>query len=290
MFRSSLAAALAAILLLPALAWADAFDNYTNPILAKVPDSKLALPVKRLTTALLVEHGRALPGTTAAMVVVRTNDGRFAKLLVRPAAQKISAKETVPILLVERFVTYREGEERTIAASGQDVRLFADFHMSLDIGQVVPAKVGGDLRCVLKDDEISLEPVGRAEIFVVTKHFPEASPKKGTKLVVGEKFEPAYFNGKYTLFDDGRRSGTLVLKVAESGDVDGFYYSDKDGQKYEVAGKVGNPKHQVEFTITFPRTAQYFRGMLFTGDGRAMAGTSRLQERDTAFYAVRIEE
>ena len=289
MLRFSLGVGLAS-LLLPAIARADAFDNYTNPILAKVPDSKLAVPVKRVTTALLVEHGRALPGATAAMVVVRTNDGRLAKMLVRPAAQKISADETVPILLVERFVTYREGEERTIAASGHDVRLFADFHMSLDIGQVVPAKVGGDLRCVLKDDELTLEPVGKAEIFIVTKHFPEANPKKGTKVVVGEKFEPEYFNGKYKLYDDGRRSGTLVLKVIDNGDVDGHYYSDKDGQKYEVSGKVGNPKHQIEFTVTFPRTAQYFRGMLFTGDGRAMAGTSRLQDRETAFYAVRIEE
>jgi hypothetical protein len=286
MLRSSLVV----LLLLPALLRADAFDNYTNPILGKVPDHKLALPVKKLTTEMLVEHGRALPGATAAMVVVRTNDGKFAKLLVRPAAQKISADEVVPILMIERFVTFREGEERTIAASGHDVRLFADFQMSLDIGQVVPAKVGGDLRCTLKDGELTLEPIGKAEMFVVTKHLPEANPKKGPKVVVGEKFEPEYFNGKFKLYDDGRRSGILVLKVIDNGDVDGFYYSDKDGAKYEVSGKIGNPKHQIEFTVTFPRTAQYFRGMLFTGDGRAMAGVSRLQDRETGFYAVRIEE
>src|SRR5205823_3981278 len=97
MSRSSLGTALAALLVVPAVARADAFDNYTNPILGKAPDSKLALPVKKLTPAMMVEHGRALPGATAAMVVVRTNDGRFAKLLLRPAAQKITADETVPI-------------------------------------------------------------------------------------------------------------------------------------------------------------------------------------------------
>jgi len=290
MFRSWVVAALAAILTVPAVARSDAFDNYTNPILAKIPASKLALPVKQLTTALMVEHGRALPGATSAMVVVRTNDGRLAKLLVRPAAQRVSADETLPILLVERFVTYREGEEKTIAAAGADLRLFGGFHLSLDIGQVVPAKVGGDLRCVAQGDELVLEPVGKAELFVVTKHLPEATPKKGAKVVVGEKFEPEYFNGKYKLYDDGRRSGTLVVKVSGNGDVDGYYYSDKDGQKYEVAGRLANPKHVVEFTITFPRTVQHFRGMLFTGDARAIAGTSRLQERETGFYAVRIDD
>jgi hypothetical protein len=291
MLRCWVGTALAALFAVPALARADAYDNYTNSILAKVPASKLAEQVKKLTPELMIAHGRALPGITAAFVVVRTNEGRLAKLLVRPADQKISENEHLPIVLVERFVTFREGEERTIHASGHDTRLFGDFHFSLDIGQVVPAKVGGDLRFVVDGDKSWLEPVGKAEMFLVTKHLPEATPKKGPKVVVTEKFEPAYFNGNYKLYSDGRRSGTLQLKLAEnSKDVDGWYYSDKDGAKYEVSGTIGNPKHLLEFTIQFPRTIETFRGMLFTGDGKAIAGTSRLQERETGFYAVRIED
>jgi hypothetical protein len=290
MRRFRAGAVFAALLLAPAAARADAFDNYTNPILAKVPGSKSAEALKQLTPEQMVEHSRALPGATAAFVVVRTNDGRLAKLLVRPAAHKLSGGGTVPILLVERFVTYREGDERTVVASGHDVRLFPGFRFSLDIGQAVPEKLGGDLLYVADGDKSYLEPVGKAELFLVTKHLPEANPKKGSKLVVGEKFEPAYFNGTYKLFDDGRRSGTLKLKVLDNGEVEGAYYSDKDGQKYEVSGHLGNPKHLVEFTIQFPQTIQTFRGMLFTGDARAIAGTSRLQERETGFYAVRVEE
>jgi hypothetical protein len=282
---------LAVFLLLPAIVHADAFDNYTNLILAKVPASKLAEPIKALTADLMVQHSRALPGTTAAFLVVKTNDSRYAKLLVRPAAQKVSHTETVPILFIERFVTFKEGEERTVAASGQDTRLFAGFHFSLDIGQVVPPKLGGDLRFVVEGDRSWLEPVGKAEMFLVTRHLTEANPKKGAKVVVGEKFDPAYFAGTYKLHADGRRSGTLKLKLSDNGkEVEGWYYSDKDGAKYEVSGSIGNPKHQVEFTIQFPRTIETFRGMLFTGDARAIAGTSRLQDRETGFYAVRVDE
>ncbi|MCS7047452.1 MAG: hypothetical protein NZO58_13930, partial [Gemmataceae bacterium] len=86
------------------------------------------------------------------------------------------------------------------------------------------------------------------------------------------------------------RSGTLHLKVADNGQVSGAFYSDKDGSKYEVEGKIGNPNHTITFLITFPRTVQHFTGAMFTGDGKAIAGFARLQERETAFYAVRIEE
>src|SRR5438270_13449345 len=111
MTRFSLPASALLFLLAPTGAYADAFDNYTNPMLAKVPAWKLATQVKQLTTEMMVEHNRALPGTTAAFIVVRTNDGRLAKLLVRPAAQKLSEGDTVPILFIERLVTFKEGEE-----------------------------------------------------------------------------------------------------------------------------------------------------------------------------------
>jgi hypothetical protein len=279
------------VIVLPAWARADAFDNYTNPILAKVPKSDLAEPIKQLTIEQMIQHSRALPGATAAFIVVKTNDNRLAKLLVRPAAHKLSDTETVPIALIERFVTFKEGEERTVVASGHDLRLFAGFNLSLDIGQPVPPKLGGDLRYVVEGDKSWLEPVAKAEMFLVTKHFPEANPAKGAKVVIGEKFEPAYFNGTYKLYSDGRRSGKLQLKLSENGkEVEGWYYSDKDGAKYEVAGAIGTPKYLVEFNIQFPRTIETFRGMLFTGDGRAIAGMSRLQDRETGFYAVRVEE
>lgn len=281
---------LAGFALAPAAAWADAFDNYTNVILAKVPEAKSVEKITRLTPQMMVQHSRALPGASAAFIVVKTNDKRYAKLLVMPARQKISDTESVPIVLVDRYVTFREGDERTIHASGQNVRLFVDFRLSLDIGQVAPANVTADLRVVQDKDDYYLEPIGKAEMYLVTKHLPEANPARPEKLVVGAQFEMRYFNGQYKLYDDGRRSGMLHLKVLDNGEITGHYFSDKDGQKYDVSGKVGPmPLHKIEFIITYPRTAQIFSGHLFTGDGRAITGSSVLQGVTAGFYATRIE-
>jgi hypothetical protein len=278
-------------LLTPALARADAFDLYFNKLLASIPESKNAAKTGKVTNTLMVKHSRALPGIGETFIVVKTNDKRWAKLLVRPAGHKISDDESKPIVIIERYVTFREGEERTVQVSGQNVRLFEDFRFSLDIGQVAPKDIAADLRVGVDKGNFFLEPIDKAEIYIVTKHLPEAVPPKTGKLVVGEKFEMHYFNGAYKLYDDGRRSGTLHLKVAENGVVSGHYFSDKDGQKYEVEGKVSNvTKNMIDFSITYPRTIQTFTGFLFTGDGRALTGSSRLDNRETGFYALRIED
>ncbi|MFO0846647.1 MAG: hypothetical protein U0797_30480 [Gemmataceae bacterium] len=265
----------------------DVFDHYNNPALARLTEGKNARELKRLTPSDVVEHDRVLPGHTSAFLVVRTNGGRLAKLLVQAGKQKIDAERAVPILSIERFVTFKEGEVQTRLATGANQSLYAGFRFSLDLGQVVPEALGGDLRFVVEGDKVYAEPVGKARLYVVTQHDPSTAPRKGGKFVMGSRFSADYFNGTFRLHDDGRRSGKLVLKVDEERRVSGAYYSDKDGQRYEVTGKVGSPPHAVEFTVKLPRTEQTFRGMLFTGDGRAIAGTSKLADRESAFYATR---
>jgi hypothetical protein len=274
----------------PRLGRADAFDSYTNTVLNKVPGAAGVKEIKQLTPGLIADHARALPNTTEAFVVVRTNEGRSAKLLVQTAKQRTPQGTLIPILLIERYVTYKEGEERAVKESGKNVKLFSDFQFSLDIGQVVPASVGGDLHFVAAKGKTYTEPVGKAKLYLVTKPLPEAKPKKENKLVPGAAFLPKYFNGTYQLHDDGRRSGTLHLKVGAKNEVTGNYFSEKDGRKYQVKGKVGTPPHSIQFTIIFPAAKQVFQGWMFTGDGKAIAGSSRLQDRDTGFYAVRVEE
>jgi hypothetical protein len=277
------------ILLAPRLIQADAFENYTNDLLGKIPSAAGVLQVKELTPELLVEHNRVLPNIKAAFIVVKTNEGRYSKLLVQAGGQKVGDK-TLPILSIERFVTYKEGEERTIVAEGKDIRLFQDFQFSLDLGQVVPAAVGGDIRLVVAEDKTFVQPIGKAAIYLVTRPLAEAAPKKPEKVIIGAAFDPKYFTGSYKLYDDGRRAGKLVLKVAGDGYVEGWYYSDKDGAKYEVTGKVGEPSHAIKFKVQLPRAAQEFQGWMFTGDGRAICGLSRLQEREAGFYALRLED
>ena len=269
---------------------ADAFDNYTNPLLNKVMASDAAKEMKRVSPDDLLDNDRVLPGVDGAVLIVKTNQGRNAKLVARPARQKTDMTHSVATLLIDRYVTYKEGEERTVAAAGKTLVLFPGFRVSFDMGQVVPEALGGDLRFVADGDKSYVEPVGKAKLYLLLKSLPEATPKKPEKLVVGEKFEPRYFNGKYKLYDDGRRSGELVLKVGDDGSVSGAYYSDKDGSKYDVHGKIGTPDYSIQFTVQFPRAEESFQGYLFTGDGKHLAGSSRMNDRDAGFFATRVEE
>jgi hypothetical protein len=278
------------LLFLPNNACADSFDNYTNLVLKKVADADGVKEIKQLTPVLMSENENVLPKTDAAFIVVYTNENRFSKLLVRSGFRKIDAERKIPMLFIERFVTYKEGEERQVMAEGKSVNLFPGFRFNLDIGQVVPEELGGDLRLVVADGKSYVELIGKAKLYLLTKPMKEATPRKEPKLLIGETFEPRYFNGTYKLYDDGRRSGTLKLKVADDGEVTGDYYTDKDGKQYDVKGKIGVPTHSIQFTIKLPRTEQTFQGWLFTGDGKAMTGSSKLMEREQGFYAIRVEE
>jgi hypothetical protein len=274
----------------PPTARADDFDYYDNTLLSKVPEFAGAKRITELTADLLVKHRDVLQNTNALFVVLRTNEGRYCKMLVQPARQRIGENKSVPILLIERFVTYREGEEKAVEVRGSNIRLFDGFRLSLDLGQIVPEILAGDLRFVAAREKSFAEPVGNAEMYLMTKPLPEAAPKKSPRVVIGKAFEPRYFNGKYTLHDDGRRSGTLVLSVNEENQVSGSFYSGKDGTKYEVSGKVGTARNEITFSISLPRSVVNYHGWMFTGDGQAIAGSSRLQDRVTGFYAVREEK
>jgi hypothetical protein len=289
MSRSRIALVLLGLTSTCSAARADAFDGYTNPVLAGAPGAAGVQEVKRLTPEMIAEHDSVLRGQSGALLVVKTNEGRFSKLLVEAARQKVNATIAVPIMLIHRFVTYREGQERAIQAAGQNVDLFDGFRFNLDLGQVVPPVLGADFQFVAKGESGSIEPVGKARLHLVTRPLPQATPKRAFQPVIGEAFEARYFEGTYKLHDDGRRSGTLTLHVGDDGAVTGAYYSDKDGRKYAVEGKVGRVKNTIDFTIHFPRSEQTFHGWLFTGDAKALTGFARFQERETGFYALRVD-
>jgi len=284
-------ATVVALILFAAISRAEQFDYYTNPVLAKAVSDGTLKEVKELTSDQAAEFGSALPDSPSAFLIVVTNDKRFAKLLVQPARQKAGDKQHA-LLLVDKYVTFKGTSDRAIQASGQSLHLYPGLRLSLELGQVVPETVGGDLTVVGEKESagFAVKPVGAAKLYVVTKPIPGVVPKKAPKLVVGEAFEMRFFAGRYKLHDDGRRSGVLKLDVNESGEISGTFTSDKDGREYEVQGKAGTPKHAVTFSIQFPATTQTFIGHMFTGDGKAIAGTTKMLEREAGFYAVRLED
>ncbi|MCE9532331.1 MAG: hypothetical protein K8T89_14600, partial [Planctomycetes bacterium] len=270
----------------------DQFEHYNNPVLEKaVTDGKNVKEVKQLTSTEIGDLGEVLGDTSAVFLIVRTNEDRFSKLLVQAARQRFGKDKQVPMLLIEKYVTFRESTERTVKAKGENVNLYAGSRYNLDIGQAVPESLGGDIQ-VTDDgkDGFKIAPIGTAKIYVLIKAIPDVVPKKAAKLTVGATFEMRYFIGKYKLYDDGRRTGTLNLEVNESGEVTGTFYSDRDGAKYDIEGKIGTPRHAISFNIKFPQIQQSFNGFLFTGNGKAITGSSKLQEREAGFYAERVEE
>jgi hypothetical protein len=276
-------------LLIPLAARADVFDRCTNSLLARAPEAEGVKEIKRLTPDLVAQHGRLVPGTGSAFLVVKTSTGLNSKLLVQMARQR-TPQGSVPMALVERFVTYKSGEEQALQASGQNVHLYGGFLYKLEIGQVVVPDVGGDVRFVVDGDHGYLEPVGQAKLYLLTKNLPGSEVKKSAKPAIGETFEPTFFNGSYKLIDDGRRVAKLTLKVDADGAVSGEYISEQSGRSYEVTGKVGNPKHAIQFSVRFPQSEQHFNGWMFTRDGKALCGFTKLQEKEFGFYALRLEE
>lgn len=282
-------AAILVVLAATAVCRADAFDDYDSVHLAKAAASpKHSEATKKITREDLIAAGQVLPKVDGVFLIVHTNDNRWAKLLVHPAAQK-AGQDSIPLFLIERFVTYKEAEERTRVADGKNVRLFPDFRFSADIGAIVPEKgLPADLRFVHENGVSFIEPLGKAEIFLVSKHLAEATPVKGNKIVIGPKFDVQHFTGKYTLYDDGKAPSELQLVVTPKGEVSGFMFSGATGAKYEVTGSVGpNPLYGIFFNVQLPRSSQTFTGWMFTGDASAIAGYSRIENRESGFYAVR---
>src|SRR5262249_9180303 len=137
MLRMRLFLALTCCPMIPAIGRADLFDNYTNAVLAKVPEADGVKELPELSSEQILESEEAIPNMKGALLVVYTNDARWSKLLVSAAAQKFppaaagAEPEVVPMLRIDRFVIFRESSERAIKASGQNLSLFPGFHLHL---------------------------------------------------------------------------------------------------------------------------------------------------------------
>lgn len=282
-----------ALLLCSVALRAEQFDYHTFPVLNKAITDGAVKEYKEITSEQLGELTGILSDSSSAMLVVVTNDKRFAKLLVQPARQKIGTDKFAAVLLLDKYSTYRGTTERAVQVQGVNTQVYPGLRMSLDVGQIVPEAIGGDLMVVANEkdpNQFTVKPVKDAKLYVLTKPIPGVVPKKAPKFVAGEVFETRFFAGKYKMSDDGRRTGELRLEVSENGEISGVFISDRDGREYDVTGKAGTPKHQISFTIKFPATTQTFNGFMFTGNGKGIAGTTKLAEREAGFYAERVEE
>lgn len=279
---------LATVLLL--IAQADGFDRLEGRALADVPRSADARRRDALTIAELGALPNVLPGARSPIVVVKTDEGNPARLMLAPALRKPPGGrgEPVPILVIERLDTFEAGPATRRLARGRDLILFDGFRLDLDSGQVVPEGQGGDVQFVASGEGgprlIVLKP---AALFTLEKSpLPGAAeaarPSAGRAVVKGD------FAGVYRLYANGQGTGRLELKVDEAGVVSGRLRSDQTGGTYKVTGQAaGDPPNKVRFAIDLPRTRPEYDGFLFVEGKGAIAGTFLLLDRTFGFFAVR---
>ncbi len=264
------------------------FDLLPRPELAKLSVSESFEPVDELSIKQLTEADGRLAGISGTLLIAKTNQGRWARILISQARQKIDAEKSVPILLMDRFATCMDGEDRALVQSGKDVRLFAGFRFSLDLGQVVPPEMPADFEIASDGNQLKIKKQKGASLWIVKKEIALVKPVKPSAIDPTKPFGAHWFTGHYRLFDDGRRMGRLEIESDKEGNLSGALFSDKDNKRYELFGKVAMPNHTAQFTVRFPRSEQFFQAWLFTGDGSALAGTTRFGERETGFYAIRV--
>lgn len=290
--RSALPAAVGLILLAGRAVLGDEFSRIVGPPLFDVPTRNALAGTARLSVRSIEAMPETVRGERAAFIVVATDEGNLAKLLVAPGLRRQAGAgrkgELAPVLQIERFETIDGGDRLARKARGRDVLLFDGFEFDLDTGQVVPPGFGGDVRFQLKGpDGPELAALGNGKLFPIDR--PIALPAVGPgQPSPGPAVVPADFNGRYTLVANGQTSGALELSVEAGGEVSGRFRSDRNGSVYPVTGKVAaDLPRRIEFEIRFPRTRQNYEGLLWTEDKNVFAGTARIVEHPYSFIAVR---
>lgn len=272
------------------VALGDDFDRLEGQALSGVPENKAATQHRSLTFTELGNLPSVLRGGRSALLVVVSDQGNPARLLVSPALRKQPGGkgEPLPVLVLERFATFEAGKATTRLARGQDLILFDGFRVDLDLGQVVPEGQGGDLQFLAGGPEgPRLVALDGSKLFTLSASpLPPATQAAGPSP--GRAVLPTDFSGRFRLFANGQWSGTLDLTVDDQGVVSGQFRSDLNGAFFPVTGQVAaDVPQKIRFTVTYPRTRQDFEGFLWTEGKGALAGSVVMQEHPYGFFAIR---
>jgi biopolymer transport protein ExbD len=268
--------------------------------------SLLGDPGSKVHSSLGFRDLEALPSvlrdSRSALVLVKTDMGNLARMLVAPAfrkrqrtagilntdAQKKIQADLVPLLLVERFEVFDGGHPASRIARGRDLMLFDGFQLDLDSGQVVPEGLGGDLRFTSRgSDDGTLSPLGPVQMTTLAKPPPMPASIPG-QPPEGRAARHGDLSGRFRLVANGQWSGLLELVVDAAGAVAGRFQSDASGSDYAVSGKVDpDSPHKVRFSVQFPRARQDYHGILWAEGKNVISGIATMLNREFGFVAVR---
>ncbi len=262
---------------------ADVFERHRSEALRKVVETAPELDSLSLEQAIMLKS--LSPTITSPCVVVRTNDGNLAKAQLAWGFRKGPGGEAIPVLLIERYVTYRSDREDVAAAAGQDIMLFAGFALNLDIGQIVPEGQGGDITLTPKS---ILKPLDSARLYGLDgSQLAEEVDDPAGDPRDHEGVLPRDFAGKWTVSVDGRWRGEWDLKVVDRGRIQGKYVSEDSRSSYDLTGRIAALPHNLKLDLHLDNATQSFDAFLWTKDKSTMAGTTILSGRKFGFHAVR---
>lgn len=263
----------------------DLFNRHSLAELKLATREAIALP--ELSAATAVKWQPLSAKISSPCVIVQTNDGHWAKALLAWGQRKVKGREQpLPVLVLERFVTYRGDREGLTTASGKEVMLFAGHSFSFDIGQVVPSGSGADIEFT---ETGLVKPVGDAKLFGLNgSQLPAADAAKPDPND-HDGVLPRDFAGTWKVSIDGRWRGIWEIRVDEQRTVLGKFISDDTKSRYELYGKVSNVPHQANLEIDLANSQISVDAFLFTTDKATMGGTAVMASRKFAFVATRQE-
>lgn len=272
------------ILVSPGIFAADVFDRH----IAK--DLKRALeqpPVKELSLSDSAKLKRLSASVSSPCIVVKTDDGNHAKALIGWGLRKGADKPT-PVLLIERFVTYRGDRSELTSAAGKDVMLFPGFGFNFDIGQVVPTGQGADIEFTTDQ---AVKSVGEAVMVGLNGSILPTPEKTGKHdPTANEAIVPQDFAGSWKVDVDGRWKGEWEFTISDNGKVSGVFVSDELQNRYDITGQFGSSPNNLRVEVFLANTQMQVDGYLWTKDKSQMAGTVTMTNRKFGFHAVRVKE
>lgn len=263
----------------------DLFDQHALAELRL--SAKESTSISELTAAAAARWKPLSAKIGSPCLIVQTNEGHWSKALLAWGQRKVKGREQlIPVLVLERFVTYRGDREGQTSASGKEVMVFAGHSFSFDIGQVVPSNGGADIEFT---ESGIIKPVGNAKLFALNEsRLPAADPAKPNPKD-HEGVLPRDFAGTWKVSIDGRWTGVWEISVNDERTLLGKFISDETKSRYELYGKVSNIPHEAKIEIDLANSQISANAFLFTTDKSTMAGTAAIASRKFAFVATRQE-
>lgn len=262
---------------------ADVFDRHTMTELRPALDQ--GTPAAQITLADVAKIKPLGKNLSSPCVAIKTNNGNVAKALLGWGLRKGGEKPT-PVVVLERYVTYRIDRPELTSAAGKDVMLFPGFGFNFDIGQVVPVGQGADVEFTA---EGALKPVGDAVLVPISGSLlPSAEATAKHDPQAHEGVLPEDFAGTWQVDADGRWKGEWLIDVDAEGRIAGTFVSDELQNRYEMLGQIGSTPQHLKLTVTLANAQMNVDAYLWTTDKSKMAGTVTLIGRKFGFVATRV--